>query len=179
MSDDLSDDPEPPEEVLGDPSAAPAAGPLAVDPRAVTIGGPVLWLQVEPDGAESVRSGAVWAVAPPVGGQRSWWVLPDAQIDAGRPLAVLRASRRARVGRVETRDGMRAWRPHAGRYVDVGTLYAESHPRSATGAAAARVAAQYGADVRAAMTFRVLTSVEFAMLSGDYLRGAPLGLDKG
>lgn len=94
------------------------------------------------DGFEMVRSGYIWAQAPTVKGMRCFWVLP-AQADAGparRPkvgnlaVAVARASRRHRVG-LETQHAQRLrWIPRAGRYVDVGTFYTETHPGSPTGA---------------------------------------------
>jgi hypothetical protein len=86
------------------------------------------WLDIHGDGTETARTGAVWASAPPLGGQTAVWVLPDHPdpSDASRALLVRLVTRRFRAGRVM---GVR-WFARQGRWIDAGETVRETHPSS-------------------------------------------------
>jgi hypothetical protein len=91
----------------------------------------VNYVEIGEDGKETWREGHYWADGPRLGSQWATWVLIE-PARAGIPLAVavVRASRRHRIGRVVRGR----WKAKAGRYVDKGTWYREVHPKSPTGA---------------------------------------------
>lgn len=86
------------------------------------------------DGREYLRSGYIWAPAPSVKGMRGFWVRPvtDGRVEP-LAVAVVKASRRHRVGGLRTVRGHLRWIEKQGRYVDLGTFYSECHDQSPTG----------------------------------------------
>ena len=124
------------------------------------------YLDFDEDGREDLRSGYIWAAAPPVKGMACFWVLPVA---GGRvdPLAVavVKASRRHRVGCLVHVAGRRSWRSKGGRYVDVGMFYTEAYIGSPTGRMTYK-----GANPQPPPTWIRLEPLDpgiFAMLSGE------------
>jgi hypothetical protein len=110
----------------------------------VTVGDPLTWREIHPDGRDLPRSGHIWAPAAPVAGSTAFWVLPDLQ-DQGEDsspaeaILVARSSRRHLVGRayrirkrfVTGEMGWREmWNPTGGRFVDKGEWFRETDPRS-------------------------------------------------
>lgn len=94
----------------------------------------ITWAQIELTNAETPRSGLIWCSAPPVRGNRAFWVIPDERRD-GEPCAILvvRASRRHRIGNNIPISGEFRHVAQRGRWVDKGETYAESHPESDSG----------------------------------------------
>ena len=82
----------------------------------------VTYIEFGPDLSEQLVEGEVWSSAPAAG---TFWVLPCGS--RWPAVLVARATRRLRVGAVV--DGR--WDPRGGRWVDKGTWYTETHPRSA------------------------------------------------
>jgi hypothetical protein len=147
---------------------SPAGSPVkATDVR---LGGPLEWLEIHADGAEAPRRGRVWDLAPPLAGMAAWWVLPEHRFPRslsapGGALLVVRASRRAQVGR---RAPGGAWRSHGGRYVDVGTLYVETDPASRQGQRLAEARSKAAALPPRAIKVRPLPVPIHHTLSGWY-----------
>ena len=108
--------------------------------KPITEGDDIAWIEIEPDGTETERTGVVWALAEPLAGMSAWWVQPQ----DGPVVLVARASRRLKCGRERTARaalGLSSsgtiWMPRGGRFVDVGEYYRESDPRSAFARSAA------------------------------------------
>lgn len=123
---------------------APASDPL-LDSSEQNVHERIQFVQFGPAGDEEVVVGYIWSKAPNIRGMRCYWVLiiePTGAVRARPAVAVAVVARRHRVGRLaRTRAGATYWLPRAGRYVDIGTAYTETDPRSATGLLTA-----YGAD---------------------------------
>jgi hypothetical protein len=94
--------------------------------REWALGETVIWLDIRPDGFEYQRSGQVWSAAPALAGRgRAWWVIPrQTWLDGPSALYVVLTGRRHRCGR--SRAGK--WLPRAGRWLDPGEAYRETHP---------------------------------------------------
>ena len=107
------------------------------------------WVQIDPDGTETIRTGSIWCEAPSIKAQRAWWVIPDEPREGERScICVMRASRRHRIGRemmvpnAHLRKSIPVFYPRAGRYVDPREVYSETHPASPTGGAGSHTEAR-------------------------------------
>lgn len=142
---------------------------------------------IHPHGGEEPRTGRIWAQAPTTARGRAFWVLPDnddyQDPDAPTPGwavdLVIIASRRHRVGRYVTTitpttprrpiPFARRFSPLAGRWIDKGTRYAESHPEGSANASAARQGAALAARRHAVSDDRPVSEYwpTFATLADD------------
>lgn len=104
--------------------------------RAGMAGSYIEWTQINTDATEERRVGEFWCEAPPIGGHKGFWILPEDH-RSGEPTAVyvVRAKRRHRVGAVlRLRKGVKLyWFARKGRYIDRGEYYTEAHEDSPTG----------------------------------------------
>lgn len=91
------------------------------DPKPLTPGADIIWLQEYRTGERVTRTGQVWALAPQCHASPTVWVIPA---DGG---AVLAVTRLRKSGRVNTQTG---------RTFGEGETFAENAPVSETGALA-------------------------------------------
>ena len=104
--------------------------------RAGIAGSYIEWTQINTDATEEQRVGEFWCEAPPVGGHKGFWIIPDDKREGEATVVyVARAARRHRVGAVRKfgRGARLHWFARKGRYIDRGEFYAETHEDSPTG----------------------------------------------
>lgn len=104
--------------------------------RAGMAGSYIEWTQINTDATEERRVGEFWCEAPPVGGHKGFWIIPDDKREGEATVVyVARAARRHRAGAVRQHAHPRRlhWFARKGRYIDRGEFYAETHEDSPTG----------------------------------------------
>lgn len=148
--------------------AAPASAPPLI-PEPPIANERIEFVRFGPDGSEEVVEGYVWGSAPPIRGMRCFWVLEvdsSGAVRANPAVAVVLASRRHRVGiQARVRTGRTVWIAKGGRFVDVGTAYTQTDPRSETGRLTANGANP--PDPPTSIMVEALDPGTFARLSGD------------